>query len=68
MPSINPRIKLHSMKYGNLVKSSKNMKFWRMPIISRLTLSTLGTFHSLTNFFFLLNQKIKLENPYNSTK
>ncbi len=68
MPSIYPKVKLHSMKYGNLVKSSKNMKLWRMPIINRLTLSMAWTFHSLTKLFFLLNQKIQLESPYNSTK
>ncbi len=57
MPSIYPRVKLHSMKCGSLVKSSKNMKIWEMPIISRLTFSMVGTFHSLTKLFFSFKSK-----------
>ncbi len=42
---------LPSIKHGSLVKLSKNVKIWRLHIISRLALSTVGIFHPSTNFF-----------------
>ncbi len=36
---------LPSIKHGSLVKLSKNVKIWRLPIISRLALSTVGIFY-----------------------
>jgi hypothetical membrane protein len=42
---------LPSIKHGILVKIFKNVKIWRLPIISRLALSTVGIFHSSTKLF-----------------
>jgi hypothetical protein len=51
------------IKHGSLVKLFKNVKIWRLLVISRLALSMVGIFHSSINFF--LNQRIQ---PWNSLK
>jgi hypothetical protein len=59
----------HQWKLVAISNSPKIWKFWRLPITSRLALSTtMGIFHSLTFnlFLFLKNQKIQLEIPCNS--
>jgi len=60
---------LPSIKHGILVKIFKNVKIWRLPIISRLALSTVGISIPQPNYFLKpKNSTLKfLTTPFSQT-
>jgi hypothetical protein len=60
MFSIYTRI-LPWMKHDSLVKLSKNVKIWRLPITNNLAHSMMGISHSLTKFPFFSTKRFNLK-------